>query len=44
VRGRAAEARENQLFPGLPCPLTADAIFVAGFEDGTTNAWSSTSP
>ncbi|MCU0305115.1 MAG: hypothetical protein MUC56_13775 [Thermoanaerobaculales bacterium] len=29
---------------GLPCPLTADAIFVDGFEDGSTNAWSSTSP
>jgi hypothetical protein len=29
---------------GLPCPLTADAIFADGFETGTTNAWSSTTP
>jgi hypothetical protein len=27
---------------GLPCPLTADAIFVDGFESGNTTAWSST--
>ncbi len=29
---------------GLPCPLTADTIFVDGFETGNTGAWSSTSP
>ncbi len=29
---------------GLPCPLTADAIFADGFESGNTSAWSSTSP
>ena len=29
---------------GLPCPLTADAIFVDGFENGNTTAWSSTTP
>ena len=28
----------------LPCPLTADAIFVNGFEEGNTDAWSNTSP
>ena len=28
----------------LPCPLTADAIFVDGFETGNTSAWSNTSP
>jgi len=29
---------------GLPCPLTADAIFVDGFESGNTTAWSRTTP
>ena len=29
---------------GLPCPLTADAIFADGFESGNTSAWSNTSP
>lgn len=29
---------------GLPCPLTADAIFVDGFETGNTGAWSGTTP
>ncbi len=29
---------------GLPCPLTADAIFVDGFESGNTMAWSNTTP
>jgi hypothetical protein len=29
---------------GLPCPLTADAIFVDGFESGNTSAWSGTTP
>lgn len=28
----------------LPCPLTADAIFVDGFESGNTSVWSNTSP
>jgi len=28
----------------LPCPLTAETIFVNGFESGNTDAWSSTSP
>jgi hypothetical protein len=29
---------------GLPCPLTADTIFVNGFESGNTTAWSNTTP
>jgi hypothetical protein len=28
----------------LPCPLTADAIFVDGFDSGNTSAWSDTIP
>ncbi len=28
----------------LPWPLTADAVFVNGFESGNTSAWSNTSP
>jgi len=28
----------------LPCPLTADAIFVDGFETGGMTAWSNTTP
>lgn len=28
----------------LPCPLTANTIFVDGFESGNTTAWSGTTP
>ncbi len=28
----------------LPCPVTADTIFIDGFESGDTTLWSSTTP
>lgn len=45
--GRAKLTGENlqvERSATLPCPLTADTIFVNGFESGNTGAWSSTSP
>jgi len=38
------ENLQVQRAAGLPCPLTADTIFVDGFESGNTSAWSITSP
>ncbi|HSN54793.1 MAG TPA: hypothetical protein VLT32_08970 [Candidatus Sulfomarinibacteraceae bacterium] len=29
---------------GLPCPLTADTIFIDGFESGNTGGWSGSTP
>jgi hypothetical protein len=38
------ENLQVQRAEGLPCPLTAGAIFTDGFESGNTTAWSHTSP
>ena len=38
------ESLQVQRAEGLPCPLTADTIFVDGFESGNTGAWSASTP
>lgn len=38
------ENLQVQRAEGLPCPLTAGAIFTDGFESGNTGAWSAVSP